>query len=352
MPRPGQGVAEPPLDVGDGRRAERPQPGADQLRSSGFRRGGTGALGEPVRRGGPSRPGCRPCAVVGAADDIAAHRQHGEHPRGQRSVSAPTLSRCRIVCPGEFGQGRAQFSALVGPLSARCASTAAQARSSHRSLSGATPAFCTSATNFRRSLSATLSLAAAWMSGRSSTPTTHNVRRIARCLTSVRCWYRARSRSVTAKPGSRAHSDRYGVAGSVACSPTRSATALSIESAGSPRKCRRASRARRSASVKDRIAWEPYPRRPTKFGIGSGQRRLDFSTTPPQWRRTNEGNTTMNRVVAGAIGLLAGAALMVGCSDDKAATSTSSRGGRGDSQASRAAAPRSRSTAATLPVST
>ena len=43
----------------------------------------------------------------------------------------------------------------------------------------------------------------------------------------------------------------------------------------------------------------------------------------------------MNRVVAGAIGLLAGAALMVGCSDDKAATSTSEpSAAAGESQAS------------------
>ena len=43
----------------------------------------------------------------------------------------------------------------------------------------------------------------------------------------------------------------------------------------------------------------------------------------------------MNRVVAGAIGLLAGAALMVGCSDDKAATSTPEpSAAAGESQAS------------------
>ncbi len=43
----------------------------------------------------------------------------------------------------------------------------------------------------------------------------------------------------------------------------------------------------------------------------------------------------MNRVVAGAVGLLAGAALMVGCSDDKAATSTPEpSAAAGESQAS------------------
>jgi lipoprotein LpqH len=39
---------------------------------------------------------------------------------------------------------------------------------------------------------------------------------------------------------------------------------------------------------------------------------------------------TMNRVVAGALGLLAGAALLVGCSDDKSASTASA----GDTQAS------------------
>ena len=38
----------------------------------------------------------------------------------------------------------------------------------------------------------------------------------------------------------------------------------------------------------------------------------------------------MNRVVAGALGLLAGAALLVGCSDDKSASTASA----GDTQAS------------------
>ena len=39
---------------------------------------------------------------------------------------------------------------------------------------------------------------------------------------------------------------------------------------------------------------------------------------------------TMKRVVAGALGLLAGAALLVGCSDDKSASTASA----GDTQAS------------------
>ncbi len=43
-----------------------------------------------------------------------------------------------------------------------------------------------------------------------------------------------------------------------------------------------------------------------------------------------EGIRTMNRVVAGALGLLAGAALLVGCSDDKSASTASA----GDTQAS------------------
>jgi lipoprotein LpqH len=77
---------------------------------------------------------------------------------------------------------------------------------------------------------------------------------------------------------------------------------------------------------------------PTKFGIGSDPARLDFITTPPTWRRMTEGTKTMNRVVAGALGLLAGAALLVGCSDDKSASSASpadsSTVAAGDTQAS------------------
>ncbi len=44
----------------------------------------------------------------------------------------------------------------------------------------------------------------------------------------------------------------------------------------------------------------------------------------------NEGNTTMTRVVAGALGLLAGAALLVGCSNDQAASTAKA----GDTQVS------------------
>ncbi|GFG48993.1 hypothetical protein MAGR_04340 [Mycolicibacterium agri] len=47
----------------------------------------------------------------------------------------------------------------------------------------------------------------------------------------------------------------------------------------------------------------------------------------------NEGIETMKRVVAGAVGLLAGAALLVGCSDDKSAATASA----GDTQANASA---------------
>ena len=187
MPRPGQRVAEPPLDVGDGGRPERAQPGADQLGAGGFGRCGFGGRGQPVRRGRPPWPRYGPAAVVGPPDDIAAHGQHRQHPGSQRSVSAPTLSGRGIVVAGQFRQCRAQFlgagRTVLGevPQHGACRPGPATRRRRPRS-----PAFCTSATRRRRSLSATRSLAAAWISGKSSARTTHSVRRIARCLTRSR----------------------------------------------------------------------------------------------------------------------------------------------------------------------
>ena len=56
------------------------------------------------------------------------------------------------------------------------------------------------------------------------------------------------------KPGIRAHTDRYGVAGSVACQPIMAPVIAvrSSDSASGDRKCRLASRARRSSTVNER----------------------------------------------------------------------------------------------------
>ena len=81
----------------------------------------------------------------------------------------------------------------------------------------ATPALRTSATSRRRSLVGD-PVAGGRLDHRQVIGVHHpQVRRIARCLTTERFWYSSCSRSAAAKPGHRAHSDRYGVAGSVAC---------------------------------------------------------------------------------------------------------------------------------------
>ena len=162
------------------------QPGANQLvraplparrrrptrRASRSRRPSAAAMSSTRRRSGRGR--CRRARTARSA------------PGATGSVSAPTLSGCRVVGARQFGQGRAQLPGAGRAVFGQVAQAPPRTRGrSHRSPSAAMPAFCTSATSLRRSLSATRSLAAAWMCGRSSAPTTHSVRRIARCLTSA-----------------------------------------------------------------------------------------------------------------------------------------------------------------------
>src|SRR5271165_2063925 len=159
------------------------------------------------------------------------------------------------MVPASSGRAVRSSVLLAAPCSSRCVSTAAQARSSHASPSTATPAFWTSAIRRRRSLSATRSLAAGWITARSSTNTSHSVRRIARCLTTERRRYSCSSRVSVVKPGLRAHRDRYGVAGSVACKPTSDALiAVRDRGASATRKWRRANRFRRSSTLKERTS--------------------------------------------------------------------------------------------------
>jgi len=86
--------------------------------------------------------------------------------------------------------------------------TCRDASPSHFSPSGHSPAFSTSRTSLRRSLTATRSLAPAWASASVSRGKTKSVRRMARCLTSERSVYRAWSRSSTPTSSSRARAER------------------------------------------------------------------------------------------------------------------------------------------------
>src|SRR5690349_23341486 len=77
------------------------------------------------------------------------------------------------------------------------------------------------------------------------------------------------------------------------------------------------------------------PRYPLRsLGSVAIRRGCTYRTTAPLGRRANEGDThmTKNRVLAAGIGMLATAAVLVGCSDDKAtatepATQVSNGGG-------------------------
>ena len=93
--------AEPPLHVLDGGGAECPQPPAGQFGLGSC--GGMVELAQPVHSGGPARSRRGPGALVGTAHDMTARRQHRQNPWRNRNLTAPTLSRCRIVSPGQFG---------------------------------------------------------------------------------------------------------------------------------------------------------------------------------------------------------------------------------------------------------
>ena len=68
--------------------------------------------------------------------------------------------------------------------------------------------------------------------------------------------------------------------------------------------------------MNDRIACARYLGIPTKFGIGSGADSLDWPHDDAS-RATYDEGKIMKRVVAGVVGLALGAAVLVGCSDDK-----------------------------------
>ena len=156
--------------------------------------------------------------------------------------------------PASSGSAARISALLAWPCSCRWRRIAVHAVSSQRAPSVASPDFSTSAISRRRSFSATRSLAPGCSAPSVAAGASHRVRRIANCFTSERRWYSSVSRSATANPGTRAHSDRYGVAGSVACQPTTVAVSSGIGGTSRPalRKCRRASRFRRSATVKER----------------------------------------------------------------------------------------------------
>ena len=103
-------------------------------------------------------------------------------------------------------------------------------------------------------VAATSSAAAAWTTGTSSAGTTNSVRRIAIIRTRLRSSYSSRATSSRPRCGQRASTERWTVAGSVACRTT-SERAASTAVAAPARSCRCTSRARRSRTSSTVTAW-------------------------------------------------------------------------------------------------
>jgi hypothetical protein len=120
----------------------------------------------------------------------------------------------------------------------------------------------------RRSAAANAFVQASSMTAAMCLGTTNSVRRMPSIRTSERRSYSASSRSPGLNGETRAHADRCTVEGSLECSPTTASAACSGDRAGDASRCRRPSRARRSATWMVRTA-PRYPRSPMGAAIAA-----------------------------------------------------------------------------------
>ena len=222
--RPGQGVAEPPLDVVDGGGPERPQPVADQGRARGV------VVASAPRRvpshcaaADPPRARRRPGAVVGPADHVAPARRARSAPAARWDPFRPKSFRVR---------GRSRPPARGVPRAGLwrwCARARRGGRAPPRDAVvepglavGGDARLHHVGDQLARSLAATRSLAADCTAGRSR-DVEHPQRPPHGEVLDHGSVVVQRGVEIGdgETPALRAHSDRYGVAGSVACRPTK-----------------------------------------------------------------------------------------------------------------------------------